>query len=708
VVIGKHDDLGRVDVELARRAAANGLITARVDSASVRIHMIQNVFFAIARQIDWPTLAQHWMEGKFDETGYTWPRPGEPVPIRELAESNKIAEVLLQKAIREWLTLGIYREVEMASDFRNAIASLCLARTEPYDPASSPPILDWLRGDLRTIGALKDVHIGSRITRNNGRAMLRSLCCWLRMTGQGGLVVRLDLRHLTDPGSGQASGIRYSPSAILDAFEVLRQFIDDSDLFGGLLVVALGAEELIAGDPRRSILAYPALRQRLESDVRSAAHDNPLAPLVNLSQAAPSSLRKEESAVPYSAERVTVEALRAGVPPNGVAARMVGTEEPKLESAFVAGLKQAQGAQLGTATGILVAGDFGAGKSHLLACLSEQARQYDFVVSKITISKETPLFNPERVFAAAIRNATLSNVNDDIMHVVVEKLLAHTDDLQALEAAVSQPESGFSDIFAAVLHVLPKNIVNAEDRAAIARFFGGARLGTPRVRTWLRSAGSIKLFELKNVRIADLVQQRIRLAPLLFRAAGFAGWCLMFDELELIARYSILQRAKSYAELARWLALDPLTAVPHTMAVGAMTLDFPAEVFDRRLDQEKVPAMLGARDMDQAVRQAGRAMAAIERGMHPLSKPDDARLKRSFEEIRWLYQQSYGWRSEAADVGERSAAKPIREYVKSWITGWDIERLYGTRDRIDVRPIASDYAENPDLERPSPVDDDEA
>ena len=392
-----------------------------------------------------------------------------------------------------------------------------------------------------------------------------------------------------------------------------------------------------------------------------------------------------------------------------MATRRLGTDEHAIENTFIDGLKRVRDADAGgdLVTGRLIAGEFGAGKSHLLGYLAEQALMHDFVVSKVTISKETPLFNPERVFAAGVRNAAVQEVNDDIMRVVIERLLDRTGELQKLEAAISRPECGFASIFAALLHILPKNVVNAEDRAAIARFFGGARLGTPRVRTWLRGAGSIKLFDLGHVRAADLAQQRILLAPMLFQAAGFAGWCLMFDELELIARYSTFQRGKSYAELARWLGLDPKVAMRGTVAIGAMTSDFKDEVFGRRLDQERIPALLQARDLDQAAHLADVAMATIEKGMQELMRPDATRLGRSLEDTRWLYEQSYGWKPPTSGIGEQRAGKPIREYVKSWITGWDIERLYGTRDAIDVQPIPTDYAENLDLEKASGPGDDE-
>ena len=70
----------------------------------------------------------------------------------------------------------------------------------------------------------------------------------------------------------------------MDAFEVLRQIIDDSEHFGGLLLVVLADQSLIGDDPKRSLNAYFALKMRIWSDVRPEGRDNPLAPLVVLGE----------------------------------------------------------------------------------------------------------------------------------------------------------------------------------------------------------------------------------------------------------------------------------------------------------------------------------------------------------------------------------------------------------------------------------------
>src|SRR5262249_55230682 len=142
------------------------------------------------------------------------------------------------------------------------------------------PVLEWLRGALPRIGALKDVSITAKITRHNGRAMLRSLCRWVRLCGRRGLCVTLDVRQLGRTGATVGTGLRYSLAAVMDGFEVLRQLIDDIEHFSGLLVVVLADEALTVEGSSRSVGKYPALKMRMWDDVRPEGRDNPLAPLV--------------------------------------------------------------------------------------------------------------------------------------------------------------------------------------------------------------------------------------------------------------------------------------------------------------------------------------------------------------------------------------------------------------------------------------------
>ena len=49
----------------------------------------------------------------------------------------------------------------------------------------------------------------------------------------------------------------------------------------------------------------------------------------------------------------------------------------------------------------------------------------------------------------------------------------------------------------------------------------------------------------------------------------------------------------------------------------------------------------------------------------------------------------------------------MRQYIKSWIMAWDLERLYNSRPEIETVAVAPDYEENKDMESVAkPSDDD--
>src|SRR5690606_14648063 len=106
----------------------------------------------------------------------------------------------------------------------------------------------------------------------------------------------------------------------------------------------------------------------------------------------------------------------------------------------------------------------------------------------------------------------------------------------------------------------------------------------------------------KAIRQADLPPYRIALTSQIIRAAGFAGWVILLDELELIGKYSPLQRAKSYGQLARWLGGRGGLG-RSVVAIGAITSDFSEAVLDNshgRGDRDRLPTMLRQRGADEA------------------------------------------------------------------------------------------------------------
>jgi hypothetical protein len=68
---------------------------------------------------------------------------------------------------------------------------------------------------------------------------------------------------------------------VLDAYEVLRQFIDATDELRGVLLIGVVPPELMT-DESRGLPAYTALQLRVADEVRDRRRANPFAALVRL------------------------------------------------------------------------------------------------------------------------------------------------------------------------------------------------------------------------------------------------------------------------------------------------------------------------------------------------------------------------------------------------------------------------------------------
>ena len=256
---------------------AHGMLTVHVESERTRIHLMHELFFAVTRALPWDSLVQQYLEALFGAHAYSWPQPGVAMAMADLATAFAVAPSLLARHVDQWLTADLWDDRRLAQDFRAAMLGLCLSRLEPDGGETATPVLQWLHGEKVAPALLRAADISVRISRTNARAMLASLCRFLRKVGVPGMVVVLNVRQLSRTTEG---ALRYSPAAVMDTYEVLREIIDDAEHLPGLFVAVLADAALATGDPRRALSQYAALQMRVWPDVRPGDRQNPVAPLV--------------------------------------------------------------------------------------------------------------------------------------------------------------------------------------------------------------------------------------------------------------------------------------------------------------------------------------------------------------------------------------------------------------------------------------------
>ncbi len=406
--------------------------------------------------------------------------------------------------------------------------------------------------------------------------------------------------------------------------------------------------------------------------------------------------------------RRAIEALRNGVP-NKDAVAVLGCNQPEVEREFARfiSLITDSTSMPESGLGILVTGDFGTGKSHLLEYLENQALTANFVCSHVVISKETPLFNLEKVYKAAIDNGKVPDLTGQMVEEIAQKLDPESDVYARFFTWANSDNNGLSRIFPATLAVHERS-TDLELLNEITGFWSGERIRQSRIKDGLRSISQSHVYAFKSQPARQLAPQRLRFVLELIKGAGYRGWVVFLDEIELVAKYSLFQRARSYAELARWMGQVSDDQYPGLIVVGTMNTTFAAEVLEEKEDRDKAVPKLRAKQTDEydiAAARAESGMRVIERAVreHILSEPDNATLRTAYDRLKDIYSQGYEWTPPDINHGITTGGRRImRAYVRRWITEWDLLRLYpGAQPDIEETELKFDYRENPALEQES-------
>lgn len=284
-VIGEGGAADRLEAGLAAAAAQAGALHVPVCAESVRVHMVDQIFLAISRVVDWEEVAAAHVRAAYAEAMFPV-ADGASLTVAAVARQHDMDSRELYRSVRRRLERSLLGNPVIAPEMGRAVLRLAQAQLSggDVDQAEHDAVIGWLHGELRSITALRSALIYSRIGRHNARAMLVSTAALLLASGHSGLVVQLDLSRLAEgrrPPAALRSGTYYSKAAVLDAYEVLRQFIDATDELRGVLVVAVVPPELMT-DEHRGLPAYSALHLRVADEVRDRRRANPFAALVRL------------------------------------------------------------------------------------------------------------------------------------------------------------------------------------------------------------------------------------------------------------------------------------------------------------------------------------------------------------------------------------------------------------------------------------------
>src|SRR6266571_365849 len=215
---------------VGEKAESLGYFVARLNAEDTAVHMIDQIFFRVAEQVPWPEVSERIVTRLASDIGYRPPTSGEGPMLERFASANGIDTKILSLDLRKQIGSTVSKERSLSRDFRVAMTQLCLAQLAGGQDGQVAmlTLIDWLTGRNKAVSAVKPYQIFSRINRATARHLFESLLHWLRTAGYAGTTVLLDIARVSVPKNPKDGKLWYTKPAMLDAYEVLRQFIDST------------------------------------------------------------------------------------------------------------------------------------------------------------------------------------------------------------------------------------------------------------------------------------------------------------------------------------------------------------------------------------------------------------------------------------------------------------------------------------------------
>lgn len=389
-------------------------------------------------------------------------------------------------------------------------------------------------------------------------------------------------------------------------------------------------------------------------------------------------------------ERLIIESLRTGVPNPAVVAAM-GSNQASLLATCATLLDSTRKLEPRGSNGLVFFGDFGAGKSHALQALAEDARSKGFIVSEGAVSRNLQLGDSRQLLSLLLNQTTSKMHPEDALPLAIADFLANESLHEGFSAwAVREHSSGrLSEHFRLIAGNLRRIQYGSPEFELLIDFLHGQG-ARPEVKqmTGKSPTGTLSM--------AERPWQTVRFLARLFKDAGYAGWLVLLDELELIRIVGVsptIGRGKSYVGLAHWMGLGNSKTTDGLAVVGCMTRGYVEQQIlsgpDSQDELRVIPDKLRGSASPEL---APLAKKALEFLVHEATKreqeliqPSDAFLRELQRRLKSIYEAAFDCAASDLPV-VKAQFEAIRVQIRRWIAQWDLER-HGIESNVSVQAL---------------------
>jgi len=380
--------------------------------------------------------------------------------------------------------------------------------------------------------------------------------------------------------------------------------------------------------------------------------------------------------------KLVVEGLRSGVPYRDMAKAMALGRERNIDSVRKL-LDQIEQDRSLKFPGYVLRASYGEGKTHLLHSLWGLAEARNWVVTCVSLSKETPLDRMDYLYPKIQENTYIPGSSQPGIASVVA---------QALEGQLLA-EARALELSPRVMAVLDNLVIHDEGFDELLADLGGEFLSNADLKRIYRSNLG-RALQLPRSTMRDEAFEYMRLVDWLIKKAGYAGWLILFDEVELIGKLGRGARSQAYANMGHLLS----GCLPRTLTIWALAANFHGDVLIGRRDREECTAWLAGRGrLAEQVPWCVAAIAALDESklLDPLAGHE---IQSLLVQILELHEQAYGWHAPFT-------GSDLYQQVRRFAPTQDTRLRTVVRLGLTILDIWMQYGEAPEIEYLQPLED---
>ncbi|KUK40983.1 MAG: hypothetical protein XD69_0966 [Clostridia bacterium 62_21] len=374
----------------------------------------------------------------------------------------------------------------------------------------------------------------------------------------------------------------------------------------------------------------------------------------------------------FEAVRV-IEALRSGISSRHLSAIFSYGREGLLEK-IQRDLDAVAGDE--SLRAMVLKGDYGEGKTHLLNVVFNRAQEQNFAVSFVVLSKETPFGRLDRVYPKVVAGTYLPGE----VEPGIEALLRDVRPGSAIADEILT--FARHELHSKVFRVL-ENYFEAGDTQDLHDLAGDLagqwlpvdQLKAVHKRNFGRSA------KIERFRPKLDVWNYFRLLAYLIKRRGCAGWVILFDEFELVGTLGIAARADAYSNLGRFLFPEEADSLVSTYVVFSVASRFWPDVLlrSRRPDIDEVPRRLVAKGEPHRADLVRRVLNTLLQDAVALETLPAGEVRRMLAAVQDFHANAYGWEPKADldAILEATRHARLRTKIRYALEYLDLKYLYG-------------------------------